>query len=56
MYEILLSIQVLTCSEFDYLMAGLINSDLPMVVKRDLYVEMIKATEQECFNTEDAND
>ena len=56
MYEILLSIQVLTCSEFDYLVAGLIKSELPIQIKRDLYVEMIKATDKECFNTEDAND
>jgi len=56
MFEVLLSLELLSCGEFDYLMAGLTKSDMPIEIKQDLYEEMVQWTPKECFDTQDAND
>jgi len=56
MLEILFSIQLLTCTEYDFLVSGIPKTSLSRFEQVELRLNVMRMTEPSCFYTEDAND
>ena len=56
MFQTLLAVQLLTCSDYDFLMEGLSKAPLSQSEKIEIRFEFMEATDPQCFYTQDAND
>ena len=56
MFEALLSFQLLTCSDYDFLVEGLSRTPISQSERIDFQLIFMEATDPQCFYTEDAND
>ena len=56
MLEILLSVNLLTCKDYDFLIEGLQLAPITAAERLELMYEFMKVTDEKCFYTEDAND
>jgi hypothetical protein len=56
MLELFLTVNLLTCSDYDFLIEGLNRANIDAATKLDLMYEFMKSTDEKCFSAEDAND
>jgi hypothetical protein len=56
MLGILLSAQLLTCSEYDFLVEGIRRTPLTRSERITYELVFIESTDPQCFETQDAND
>ena len=56
MLETLLAVQLLSCSDYDFLVEGLYRTPISQSEKIQIQLVFIEATDPQCFETQDAND